>query len=162
MSWKNRQKGVVKIYQRYAEIPDIEYRALLHEYTGAMSSTHRALSQWHFDVFMPALEFRVQQHYERTAAPLPKQIRDLWYWRNRNPMNGTMNTRHKHKIWKLWGLLVPVLPEPIRDPVAYMCHMAAHASGKSVPDFASMPAATAMLLIEALKSHLAQQLRRAA
>jgi len=161
MSWQNRQKGIVKMYQRYAEIPAPEYRAMLHQYTGAMSSTHRALSQWHYDVFMPALEYRAHQHFLTTGAPPPDKIQDWFHWRNRNPMNGTMNTRHKHKIWALWGQLQPLLPE-IHDPVIYMRHMAEQAAGRQIADFWNMQTADAMLLIEALKCRLAQELRRAA
>ena len=166
MSWKNRQKAIVKIYQGYAEIADTEYRAMLHQYTGAMSSTHRALTQWAFDTFMPVLELRAHEHFLATGNPPPRQIQDWWYWRNRNPMDGTMNTRHKHKIWALWGHLQPMIVagdgEPVHDPVAYMRDMAQQAVGHEIPNFWEMRTADAMLLIEALKSRLAQELRRAA
>ena len=88
--WTNRQKGIVKTYQRYAGLADPEYRALLHEQTGATSSRDAHLTQYHFDAFMPRLEIRA--HLAETnglaVGRKPAKLSNWYYWRDRSPERG--------------------------------------------------------------------------
>lgn len=162
MAWSNGHKKVVHIYKNYAEIPTLEYRQMLFESTGAMSSVHAALYNPAFDVFMRVLEFRAEQHYLATGKPLPAKMRSLRYWRDKNPGKGEMNTRQKKKIWEVWTKLRAAMPDPPLDPVAYMCGIVEQATHHVVSSFSAFTSADAGILIEALKCRLAQELRRAA
>lgn len=168
MSWTNRQKGIVKTYQRYAGMADPEYRALLHEQTGATSSRDAHLTQFHFDAFMPLLEIRAHLAETNgcTAGRRPAKLSNWYYWRERSPARGKASTR---EIWKvtnargtgLWDLLTPHLPESERTH-QYLCAIAAHASGrKKVEHLHELTIGQCGMLIEALKDRLAHARRRA-
>ena len=96
--WTNRQKGIIKTYQRYAGLADPEYRALLHEQTGATSSRDAHLTQYHFDAFMPRLEIRA--HLAETnglaVGRKPAKLSNWYYWRDRSPERGKASSR---ELW---------------------------------------------------------------
>ena len=79
------QIGIVKMYQKYAGIPDQIYRRLLKEYTGCTSSTDARLTQQHFDDFMPVMELHAHLAHVngRAVGKKPARIKDWYYWRKR-------------------------------------------------------------------------------
>jgi len=163
MAWTNRQKGIVKTYQRYAGMADPEYRALLHEITGATSSRDTHLCQFHFDCVMPLLEIRAHLAETNgcTAGRKPANLTDWYYWRDRSPARGKASTRELWKIAQLWDLLTPHLPESARTH-QYLCAIAAHAIGhRQVEHLHELTIAQAGMLIEALFDRLAHALGRA-
>ena len=166
MAWQARQKGLIKMYQRYAGLPDAEYRELLHQQTGATSSTMPHLTQFHFDAFMPLLEIRA--HLAETngvaVGPKPGKIADWYYWRNRSPQRGKVNTRILWKVKKLWCVLRPTLPaenqvEPADADPPYVLEMASHATGKYVKALRNLTHGQAHMLVEALKDRVAHAAR---
>jgi hypothetical protein len=162
--WTKREKGIAAMYRRYAGIPDQEYRQALYEATGARSSTAKWLTQYHFDVFMPVLEFRAEIAHAngKGVGAVPAKIRDWKYWRKRNPNNGSMNTRMRAKIFALFADLRPFLDDPPSDPIHYLSGVVEHATGKPVTSFFGITNGDANLLIEALKDRLKHAVRRGA
>lgn len=159
--WTNRQKGIIKAYQRYAGMPDQEYRALLHHYTGATSSTSRSLTQFHYDVIMPLLEVRAQlaDANGRTVGRPPAKLGDWYYWRNRAPGKGKANTRELWRLRKLWADLQGYLDESCRTH-EYLCGIASHACGRRVEHLHDLSVRDALAVIEALKDRLHHAIRR--
>jgi hypothetical protein len=161
--WTNRQKGIVKTYQRYAGLADPEYRALLHEQTGATSSRDAHLTQYHFDAFMPRLEIRA--HLAETnglaVGRKPAKLSNWYYWRDRSPERGKASSRELWKVTNLWDSLLHHLPETQRCH-AYLCALAAHACGqRKVEHLHELTIGQCGMLIEALKDRLTHALRRA-
>jgi hypothetical protein len=161
--WTNKQKGIVKTYQRYAGMADLEYRALLHEQTGAQSSRDAHLTQYHYDAFMPLLEIRA--HLAETnglaVGRRPSKLSNWYYWRDRSPAKGKATTREIWKVMQLWDLLTPLLPESERTH-EYLCAIAAHACGRrKVEHLHELTIGQCSMLIEALKDRVAHALRRA-
>lgn len=162
MPWSNLQKGIVKSYQRYAGLSDPDYRAILHQQTGATSSRDTHLTQFHFDVVMPLLEIRA--HLAETnglaRGRRPTKLTDWYYWRHRAPAKGKASTRELWKISGAWKALCPLLPETERGP-DYLLGIARHATGRDVRDLHDLGLSEALSVIEALKDRLAHALRRA-
>jgi len=161
MSWSNREKAIVKRYQRAAGLPDQLYRTLLYEQCGAMSSTHPKLTQGQFDRFMPFMELKLEEAVNAGRATWPDGMRPD-YWRKRSPQKGEVNSRQTRKIWELWGQLKQVDQSVPGDAVTYMVGMAKHACCCQITDFFKMRAWQANLLIEALKGRIAEALKRSA
>jgi hypothetical protein len=166
MPWSNLQKGILKSYQRYAGLPDPEYRSLLHQHTGATSSRDAHLTQFHFDAFMPVIESAA--HLAETnglaVGRRPPKLSDWYYWRNRAPGRGMATSRELHRISSpdrtgLWDLLIPSLPESQRTQ-AYLLGIASHAVGRQVDALHGLTAVEAGHLIEALRDRLRHALRR--
>jgi hypothetical protein len=161
--WTNRQKGIVKTYQRYAGMADPEYRAILHQQTGATSSRDAHLTQFHFDAFMPLMEIRA--HLAETnglaGGRRPAKLANWYYWRDRSPARGKASTRELWKVTSLWDTLIPHLPESERTH-DYLCGIAAHAIGhRKVEHLHQLTIGQCGMLIEALKDRLQHALRRA-
>lgn len=170
MPWSKKQKGIVKSYQRYAGIPDAEYRAMLYEYTGSTSSTDRTITQFAFDVFMPILESRAHLVHVNGGGRgrLPVRGLDWHYWRNRIQRIGAITSRELFKIDALWEKLKPRLPPEQRaartkeeSPWWYLHLIAGNACGHDVANLAKLTTAEGQLLIEALKDRLKYALRKA-
>jgi len=163
MPWSRKQIIKVQIYRRAAGLAEGEYRHLLKTHVGTFSSREKCLTQWHFDIFMPVMELKVDEqiHQATPAKPLPKQISNLHYWRSRCPKDGGMTTRQRHKIFAVWKQLEPLLPEKVQQSTAYMAQVAQQATGYRIGDFWGMKAWQANLLIEALKDRLRHAVTRA-
>jgi hypothetical protein len=168
MSWTNLQKGILKSYQRYAGLADPDYRALLHQQTGATSSRDAHLTQYHFDALMPLLEIRAHlaETNGRAVGRKPPKLTDWYYWRNRSPERGKASSRELWKISNaqgsgLWDLLTPYLPESERTE-HYLRAIAAHACGlRKVEHLHELTVGQCGMLIEALKDRLSHAIRRA-
>lgn len=162
MAWTNRQKGILKSYQRYAGLADLDYRALLHQVTGATSSRDAHLTQFHFDALMPLLETRA--HLAETnglaRGRRPSKLSDWYYWRERAPAKGKASRRELWKIGEIWALLKPYLPETERCD-SYLLGIARHATNRQVTGLHDLAVSEAMSLIEALKDRLSHACRRA-
>lgn len=166
--WSKAQKAVVKQYQRYAGLPDPDYRALLHEYTGATSSRDRHLSQFHFDAFMPALEVRAHlaECNGLAVGRRPAKLANWYYWRRRAPGRGKATSR---EIWRitngertgLWDLLQPSL-EGHQRTHEYLCGIAEKAVGHEVAHLHELTVGEAGHVIEALRDRLRYVTRRSA
>lgn len=163
MSWTNRQKAMLKMYQRYASMPDQEYRALLHQQTGARSSTAAHLTQFHFDCVMPLIEIRAHLAETNRVAVgrRPPKIKNWYYWRERSPRKGGAGTRLLWKIDTLWKILAEKLDPEKRGPRHegdaprwYLHAMAAHACGHPVEHIRDLTQGEAAMLIEALKDRI--------
>lgn len=166
--WTHKQKGIVKTYQRYAGMADLEYRALLHTQTGATSSRDAHLTQFHFDAFMPLMEIRAHlaEINGLAVGRRPAKLSNWYYWRNRSPARGKATSRELWKVTNaehrgLWDLLTPYLPESERGH-DYLCGIAAHACGlHKVEHLHELTVGQCGMLIEALKDRLQHALRRA-
>lgn len=168
MPWSNLQKGILKAYQRYAGMPDPEYRELLHAQTGARSSRDAHLTQFHFDAIMPLIETRAHLAEVNGLAKgrRPPKLSNWYYWRQRAPARGKISSRELWKITNadhtgIWDLLLPSLPDHERCH-AYLCGIASHATGRKVEHLHDLSVAEALSLIEALKDRLRHALRRGA
>ena len=150
------QVGLIHIYKNAAHLSQGEYRSLLKTHTvcGAFSSTDSRLTQHDFDTVMPILEQKVEAyHRAHPDAPLPRKIDKLTYWRQRQPKNGAMNSRQRHKIFALWDQLKPHLSDDQRN-IPYLTSIAAKSSAHWVSSIWDCTAWQANLLIEALKDRL--------
>ncbi len=158
------QIGLVKMYCKYAALPDLEYRELLRQHTGQTSSTAPELTQWDFDVFMPALEVRAHlaEVNGRTVGKRPARIRDWYYWRKRCPKKGEITTREKWKILKLWDDLKPFLHDDHKDDHEYLVGIASHACGCRIRHVAELRSWQALATISALQDRLKYAIRKPA
>lgn len=152
MAWTRHQIITVQKYRRWAELPDCDYRGLLEEIGGARSSKDRGLTNWHFDRVMAAIESKLAYRVEEGFVEAPAGVK-LSYWRTRLPADGEANSRQMHKVWSLWELLRPHLPEADRT-TKYLAAIAAKACGYHVKDVFDLKAWQAHLLTEALKDRL--------
>lgn len=160
MAWSNRQKAIVKKYQRYAGMPDQEYRALLHRYTGATSSTHRILSQLAFDTFMTIIEVPAHLAFVNGVGHGKTPASNWYYWRNRAPKSGHANTRLQWEIDELWEQLIAFL-EPSKQCEQYRLGIASKAVGHDVSHLGDLLTLEAHQVIEALKDLLKYARRKA-
>lgn len=158
------QVGLVKMYQKYAGIPNQEYRELLRQYTGHTTSTAPQLTQYDFDVIMPVLEIRAHlaEANERAVGKKPSRIRDWYYWRHRCPKAGQITSREQYRILALWDDLKPHLAAEHHDSHEYLCGIAAHACGRRVAHIHELRSWQALALIEALKDRLKYAVQRGA
>lgn len=165
------QIGIVKMYANYAGLPDQLYRDLLHQYTGATSSTAPHLTQFHFDIFMPVLETyaHLAEVNGRAVGNRPARIRDWYYWRKRQPGEGMANSRQLHRIEAvLWPQLAPYLPPdhraprtPGESPMWYVHEIAATATGRYIRSLSDLRIYEANMVIEALKDRIRWALKSA-
>jgi hypothetical protein len=158
------QIGLVKMYAKYAGLANQDYRALLKEHTGKLSSTDPDLGQYEFDVVMPALEIRAHlaEINGRAVGSKPARIRDWYYWRKRCPKTGMVNSRELWKINKLWSDLKPYVSESGHDDHAYLCSISGHACGSRIQHLHELKQWQALALIEALKDRLKYAIRKVA
>jgi len=155
------QIGTVQMYRKAAQLPDAEYRALLFDLTDCRSSTHRALTQWHFDQVMAHLEARLWYRVDEGFVPAPthRRFRNRMYWRRRCPKQGEMNSRQRHRIFRYWDELQPHLPESQRC-LDYLRAIAEKACGYRIADFWQLKSWQANLLITALQDRLHYAVRQ--
>jgi hypothetical protein len=156
MAWTNRQKSLVHIYKAAADLPDQDYRAILHEVGGCDSAAHPALTQYHFEHIMARIEtildYRVAEGI--VPSPNPKYISNLRTWRTRIPQGRGANSRLTHKLRTLWCELAQHLPEDDRTDT-YLAAIASRACHCRVRDPRwDIQAWQASLVIEALKDRL--------
>ena len=155
----NRQKALIKRYQRMAGLCDHDYRDLLARTTGARSCTR--IGQDQFDRAMAALESILWLRVDASLAPRPTLDIARWYWRQRCPADGMINSRLKWKLERWWGLLSDYLTEEERTP-AYLAGIIHQASGVPMDIMLGggrllwerIPAEAARLTLEALKDRL--------
>lgn len=159
MAWTNHQKALLQLYRRSARLPDLPYRGLLHEVAGVRTSTHRGLTQYHYDQVMARIEGLLDCRIAEGLCPPPAspRIANLHYWRNRLPRVGAANTRQIHRLYDLWRTLRPILPDNQRTD-GYLLAVASRACGSPIAALTSLTASQAGLLLEALKDRLAHAL----
>jgi len=168
MAWTNRQKGIVKMYARYAGVLDQEYRQLLLRHTvGAdqrrPSSTNPRLSQQDFDYFMVIMETRAHLAEENgmTVGRKPKRILSWHHWRDRCPAPGMIDSRQRYILNDFWQKLLPFLSPEQRGPrhegdskYWYLHAIAAHALRHPVSSIAKLKRWEAAVLTVALDDKL--------
>ena len=153
MAWTRHQIIAVQTYRRLARLNDAEYRGLLETCAGARSSKDAGLTCHDCEVVMAHLETVLWARVDELVVPQPPSKIARNYWRNKLPKNGEPNSRLLRKMWALWDLLKPHLPETDRNN-KYLAGIATHASGWHVKDIWQAKAWQVSLTIEALKDRL--------
>ena len=162
MFLERKQRILIQVYRRAAELSDPDYRAILTEASGCRSSMDHDWTQPAFDRTMALLETRLfaRVHIFEVDNPIGKNryIKQEFYWRRRIPRAGEINSRQLHKINELWQLLVPRLPPRERNPV-YFAGLVAKATGRTDVGISRLSSSDAWHVIEALKDRLGYAIR---
>ena len=155
----NKQKSWIKRYQRMADLPDHDYRALLNARAGVTSCTQ--LDQNGYDKVMAGLETVLFERVDAGHVPFPRGI-GRNYWRKRLTARGGCNSRLRYTLERWWRMLTDYLPESERNE-AYLAGIIRHAIGWNGPVawfngehlvWERLHAENARLAIEAIKDRL--------
>lgn len=163
MKLHTSQRILIQIYRRAANMADADYRRLLLANTGCRSSTQATWTQESYDAAMAALETilfeRVAQGRVENPIGRDRYIRAEFYWRNKNPGQGYINSREVHKITQLWTLLGEYLPAE-NCSLQYFRGIVAKATGRQDIGLGRLTAKDAHRVIVALKDRLAFAMRK--
>lgn len=163
----NKQKALVKKYQRFAELADCDYRALLVARAGVTSCTQ--LDQGGLDKVMAALEAVLWERVDAGHVPAPHGLLRT-YWRNRLTPRGGCNSRLRYTLDRWWKMLADYLPEDQRNEV-YLAGIIKHAMNWTGPvawfngeriTWERLSAEAARLAVEAIKDRLRYAVKGAA
>lgn len=158
------QKMLLHIYAQAADLSDPTYRNYLAQAAGVASAADPAFTQDGFDVAMAALETVLFQRVDAGEVEDPRgrnrYIRDEFYWRNKLPRSGLINSRQAHRIKELWGRLCEWLPPEQRN-LDYLGAIVRKSTGKRDPGWSALTSYQASHLIDALQDRLAHALKNA-
>jgi hypothetical protein len=156
------QKALPHIYADAAGLSDPAYRDQLRHAAGVSSVADRSLSQAGWERIMAALETVLFLRVHAGDVPDPRghsrYILEEFYWRNKLPREGRINSRQAYKINTLWRDL-QVHIEPDQRNQAYLAGIVRKATGKTDCGYTAFTANEADALINALKDRLAHSLR---
>jgi hypothetical protein len=158
------QKALIHIYKTAAALPDHQYRQILAENSGCRSAADERMSQSGWEKAMASLEGVLFDRVSRGLVPNPigrnRWIKTEFYWRNRLPRGGKINTRQHHTIRELWDQLTPYLPESCRT-TAYFSGIVEQATKKGDLGVTALTSHESGLVIDALKDRLTYAIRNA-
>lgn len=162
MFLERKQRILIQVYRRAADLNDPDYRAILAEASGCRSSMDHDWTQPAFDRTMALLETRLfaRVYICEVDNPIGKNryIKQEFYWRRRVACGGEINSRQVHKINELWTLLTPRLKPQERNTV-YFAGLVTKATGRTDVGISRLSSSDAWHVIEALKDRLGYQLR---
>ena len=162
---QNQQKALLHIYANAAELSESAYRSVLsHASDGACASAaDRDFSQQHYELAMAELETVLFSRVHAGIIDNPigrnKYINQEFYWRNKLPEYGKINSRQFRKINELWEKLCPYLAPDQRNP-RYFAGIVYHATSKRDLIVSALTHNEASMLIDALKDRLSYAIRR--
>ncbi len=163
MALQRRQKFIIHHYARAAGLPEAMYRRMLRVHAGVGSAADPYFSQQGFDRLMAAFETVLFQKVDRGQVEDPRGndrwIHNEFYWRNRLPQPGFINTRQAHRIRILWKQLQDYLP-PEKRSVAYLARIIHKATGKANVGYQALKFWEAEYLIDALTDRLSYAARK--
>ena len=158
-----KNKMMIGIYRRAANLDEAEYRQLLKTHSGCVSSTESGFTQTAFDRVMAALErqlfLRVDHKAVQNPIGLSEHIRRRDYWQRRlaSTQAGLCNTRQQYLIRESWGILAgskgysnPNSP----DAIAYLSGIVRKATGLDQVGHDALTSAQAAAVIDAIKDRL--------
>lgn len=158
MAWYAKHKATIKRYQRFARLSDADYRELLQNTVGVMSSTDGRLTNRDFDQAMAAIEAVLDYRVKEGFIPAPVGI-NLGHWRRRLPKAGMADTRQIHEINDWWYKLQPFLPQDKRT-TDYRNAIIAKSCGCRIDHLSELKSWQTGLAIEALKDRLRWALKQ--
>ena len=158
-----KEKMLLHIYKNAACLDNAAYRGILKGATGCVSASDLSFSQSDFESAMAAIETRLFQRVNSGAVPDPieagnRWIRSEYYWRNKLPPAGKINSRQADLIRRIWADLGPYMPEENRTPI-YLAGIVRKATGKADIGITALTSAEAWHVIEALKDRLGYAVR---
>lgn len=162
---KNQQKALLHIYAKAAALSESAYRcAISHASGGACSSAaDRAFSQDNFELAMAQLETllftRVHEGIVDNPIGKNRYIQKEFYWRNKLPEYGKINSRQFRLLNELWSKLSTYLPESERTSV-YFAGIVHKATGKRDIGLTALSFNEAGMVIDALKDRLSYAIRQ--
>jgi len=152
-----RQKFLLHHYARAAQIPEPIYRSTLRHTAGCSSAADPDFSQSGFERAMAALETSLFQRADLGRCPDPlgadRYITREYYWRNRLPRSGCINSRQAHRMRELWTRLQNYLPDEHRN-LDYLGRIIRKATGRTEVGLTALTAPQAAALIDALTDRL--------
>lgn len=158
-----RQKALLHIYAAAASLTDHQYRHILRRCAGVPSAADDQLTQAGFERAMAALETTLFDRVDRREVSDPigrnRWIGLRFYWRNRLPGDGRINSRQIHRIEELWETLLPHLLPECRS-LNYMAAIIAKSTGKRDVGLTALTSAEAGFVIDALQDRLAYAVRQ--
>ncbi len=140
-----------------------EYEDVLDRVGGVRTSL--ALSHSGFDKVMARLEAILWQRVDEGLVKAPDMKLARYYWRDRLPKPGMVNTRLRWKLERFWSLLRDYAPPQNRGD-DYLARIIAKASGVELAQiwdgsgerpaiiWQQVPAEAARVTIEAMKDRL--------
>jgi hypothetical protein len=156
---QNREKALLHCYARLARLQEQEYRALLKRSAGVPSAADPDFDQPGFERAMAALETILWDRADRRVLSAPRGF-SRYYWRNRLPAAGRINSRQYRLIMQVWTQLGEWMPDAQRTP-EYFSGIVAKATGRPDVGAFALTSHQAWQLIEALKSRLQDSIRKA-
>lgn len=156
------QKMLLHVYAGAARLSDPTYRNYLAAAAGVNSAADPSMSQSGFEAAMAALETVLFQRVAAGEVPDPRgrnrYIRSEFYWRDKLPKAGLINSRQAHRIEGLWIALCNWLPPEQRN-LEYLGRIVRKATGKRDPGITALTDREAGCLIDALKDRIAHAIR---
>lgn len=159
---KPEQIKVIHIYKSTAGLSTPAYRELLRARAGVYSSVDEDFTQSSFEHVMAALETVVFDRVDRGEISDPigfnRWIRDRFYWRNRLPAVGRINSRQFALINRLWNQLSEFLPRE-QCTAQYLSGIIFKSTGKHDVGASALNSNQASALIDALRDRLSYAIR---
>ena len=150
--WQIKQINMFRKYAKYCKMDPVEYRKFLYNKLQATHEESPYLNNRHFEDIMYELECELEFRIGNGYVETPGRI-NLFYWRDRMPKVGKVNSRQKHHIIYLWEKLAEYLVEEKRSN-DYLLGLAAKACQRHVDDLDALSGHEAFKLTEAIKYRL--------
>ena len=154
---QSSQKRLLHIYAHAAGLSDPTYRNHLVQAAGVSSAADPNLTQSGFESAMASLETVLFQRVAAGEVPDPRgrsrYILEEYYWRNKLPRSGLINSRQAHRIESIWQQLCQWLPAENRN-LEYLGGIVRKSTGKRDPGYTALTSYQAANLIDALQDRL--------